>query len=117
MNVELLIVDIPKYFFSFSQYFLSTHSPFHKMLNAIVSKIECNFSFTQSRCATRLCDDDDDDDHGDDDHGDEDHGHGDHGHGDLELERTSSPNPGVRGDFCQALHHQHQPGRGLYGLF
>ena len=54
MNVELLIVDISKYFFSFSQYFLSTHSPFHKMLNAIVSKIECNFSFTQSRCATRL---------------------------------------------------------------
>ena len=59
-----------------------------------------------------FCDDDDDDDHGD-----EDHGHGDHGHSDLELERTSSPNPGVRGDFCQALHHQHQPGRGLYGLF
>ena len=77
-----------------------------------------------------FCDDNDDDDHGDvdhgdhdhgdDDHGDDDHGdngHGDHGHSDLELERTSSPNPGVRGDFCQALHHQHQPGRGLYGLF
>ena len=52
-----------------------------------------------------FCDDDDDDDHGD------------HGHGDHELERTSSPNPGVRGDFCQALHNQHQPGRGLCDMF
>ena len=116
MNVEPLIVDIPKYFFSLPLNISYPPIPlFTRCCTLLFQRLNVTFPSPNPGVRRDFCDDNDDDDHGDVDHGD--HDHGDNGHGDHELERNPSPNPGVRGDFCQALHNQHQPGRRLFDMF